>query len=79
MTFGNRTLAIHLLRGLLGLAALVTAVRGYDAIGWPALLLVGVTFWALKGCPVCWTIGLAETIAYRFLAHAEDGHDTRRT
>ncbi len=67
MTFGNRSLAVHLVRGAVGVAAL----RGYDTVGWPALLLLGVTLWAFKGCPICWTIGLAETVAFKVLA-AED-------
>jgi hypothetical protein len=30
-----------------------------------SLLLLPVALWALKGCPVCWTIGLIETLTAR--------------
>ena len=73
MTFGSRSLGVHLVRGIVGGAALVAALRGYDLIGWPALTLVGVTLWAFRGCPICWTIGLAETIAFKLLAAADPG------
>lgn len=70
-TFGNSTLLLHLARGILGFGALVLALKGYDIYGWPALLLLAVSLWALKGCPVCWTIGLFETVAFKILALAE--------
>jgi len=63
MTFGNGSVVVHLARGGLGLGALIVALRGYDIVGWPALLLIGVSIWALKGRPICWTIGLFETVA----------------
>ena len=71
MTFGNRTLSIHLVRGVLGMAAFVAAFRGYDQIGWPALLLLAPSLWLFKGCPMCWTVGLFETAAYRIFASTE--------
>ena len=75
MTFGNRSLVVHLARGLIGVIALVVALRGYDAIGWPALLVAGVTIWAFKGCPMCWTVGLIETIAFSVLSRADVDRD----
>lgn len=72
MTFGNRSLVVHLVRGIVGALALFAALRGYDAVGWPALLLVGVTLWAFKGCPICWTIGLVETVAFKILTAHDD-------
>lgn len=71
MTYGNRSLRMHLVRGVVGVAALVAALRGYDLIGWPALILVGVTVWMLKGCPICWTIGLFESLAFKVHARSE--------
>ena len=61
--FGNRTVGLHLLRGLAGAAALATAV--WVGSIWLALWLVPATLWAWKGCPTCWTIGLIETLARR--------------
>jgi len=71
MIFGSRSLVTHLGRGFLGMAALVAGLRGYDVLGWPSLLLLGVSLWALRGCPVCWMIGLFETIAFKVLGSAE--------
>ncbi|WP_425228470.1 hypothetical protein [Sphingomonas sp.] len=71
MTFGNRSLTVHLARGIIGTVALIAALRGYDMIGWPALLLAGVTVWAFKGCPMCWTVGLIETAAFKILRCAD--------
>jgi fatty acid desaturase len=61
MIFGNRTLGLHLLRGAAGLAALYLWLFG--AFGWPSPLLGGLAIWMLKGCPMCWTVGLFETLA----------------
>ena len=41
MIFGNRTLAVHLLRGAAGFAALYVALRLIGTSGWPSLLLAG--------------------------------------
>ena len=71
MTFGDRSILRHLTRGFLGFGALALALKGYDLIGWPALLLLPITVWMLKGCPFCWSIGLAESIAFKFLRSSE--------
>lgn len=76
MTYGNKSIVLHLARGAIGAGALVLALRGYDRFGWPALLLVGVTLWMLKGCPICWTIGLFETIAFKVFERADDSKPT---
>ena len=76
MAFGNRSLAIHIVRGVLGFGSLVLALKGYDVVGWPALLLMGVSIWALKGCPICWTIGLFETLAAKILRSADPALDS---
>ena len=75
MAFGNRSLAIHVIRGVLGFGTLVLALKGYDIVGWPALLLMIVSVWALKGCPICWTIGLFETLAAKVLMSVDPAID----
>ena len=72
MTFGNRSLGVHVVRGVLGFGSLVLALQGFNAVGWPALALLGVSIWALKGCPICWTIGLFETLAAKVFASADE-------
>ena len=69
LRFGNRSLAIHLLRGVLGLSALLGSLWGAVNLGWPALLLLPVGLWLLKGCPMCWTQVLFETLAWRAARH----------
>ena len=71
MTFGNKSILVHLLRGILGLGSLLIALKGYDLVGWPALLLLPVALWMLKGCPLCWSIGLVESVAFKFLQSTE--------
>jgi hypothetical protein len=74
MIFGNRTLGIHLLRGAAGLAALYVFFR-LGAFGWPSPLLGGLAIWMLKGCPMCWTVGLFETLAQTvFSAEEAESH-----
>ena len=60
--FASRSLAIHLVRGAVGmtsfaLAAVLAAERPLVALALVPLALV-----ALRGCPACWTIGLVETV-----------------
>ena len=73
MTFGSTSLTAHLGRGAIGAAALVAALKGYDVVGAPALLGLGVTLWMFRGCPMCWTIGLLETVAMKVLRGREAG------
>ena len=63
--FGSKTLLQHILRGLIGLAALVAAIvlaRHGDAmsmIGAAVLVMVALIAW--RGCPLCWLTGLFST------------------
>ena len=52
---------VHVARGLLGLAAFVTAFATLGSVGPPALLLLPVAVLAWRGCPTCWMLGLIET------------------
>ena len=64
--FASKSLAEHLFRGLAGLLAIATAVvmartPGIAATsGSVALALLGL--FLLRGCPVCWTVGLGQII-----------------
>ncbi|MBI3401558.1 MAG: hypothetical protein HY048_09080 [Acidobacteria bacterium] len=62
MIFGSRTVVAHLIKGvtaatLLSWAYLYQSSEPAFAIG--ALVLAIV---AMRGCPMCWLIGLIETI-----------------
>lgn len=64
--FESKTLLRHIVRGLIGLAAIVAAValtrRADDVmsmIGAGILVVVALVAW--RGCPMCWLAGLFTT------------------
>lgn len=63
MIFGNRSLAMHLLRGAAGGSALWVSLSTVDKTWLPSLLLMPMALWMFKGCPMCWTVGLFESLA----------------
>ena len=71
--FASRSVAVHLARGALGLGALVAAALAAPRAPWLALPLLPLALLALRGCPLCWTVGLVETIA----AKARGSHARR--
>jgi hypothetical protein len=62
VVFGNRTIALHILRGVLGVAALYGSLSTMNHTIWPSIVLLPAALYLLKGCPMCWTMGLIETI-----------------
>ena len=64
--FGSRTLIEHLVRGIVGIAALGAAIYlaqrpgAASLIGSVVLALVALIAW--RGCPMCWLTGLIETL-----------------
>jgi hypothetical protein len=60
--FSSSSLALHLGRGALGLSLFGMAL--HFAVAAPILsVLFGIgAFAALRGCPICWLMGLIETI-----------------
>lgn len=62
--FASRSLIGHLLRGATGIALLTWAVRQQSHVVLSLAAGMGAML-ALRGCPVCWTIGLIETIGQR--------------
>ena len=71
MVFGNRTISLHLLRGILGLAALYGSFSTMNETIWPSIILLPAALFLLKGCPMCWTMGLIETIVMAVHKHNE--------
>lgn len=61
--YASATLTRHLLRGAAGFGAVAGAVLLLPVLGPFSLLLVPAGLWALRGCPMCWTIGLAQTLS----------------
>jgi len=59
----SRSVAEHLLRGVLGLILAGVAIVLCSVVGPVALLLLPLTAVAWRGCPTCWTVGLLGTLA----------------
>lgn len=64
--FASQSLAGHLLRGAAAAALLYWAVVHQQTQPGLALLAGAGALVALRGCPVCWTIGLFETLGQQF-------------
>ncbi len=68
--FASKTIPGHLLRGVIGIVAVIAAIAvAGGSIGrlppLVALPLLGLALWMFRGCPTCWAIGLVETAACR--------------
>jgi hypothetical protein len=66
--FGSRTVTRHFLRG--GIAASLLAFAVLNELSSPPLTIaaVGLAVFFMRGCPMCWTVGLFETIVMRLKA-----------
>lgn len=63
--FASQTVTRHLLRGAAGLLLLLLAIGQFDTHPVVAVAAAGAAVVALRGCPMCWTVGLIETVARR--------------
>jgi hypothetical protein len=66
--FSSRSIAGHLLRGAAAFALLAAALRHQASHPVAAAAAGLLALAALRGCPVCWGIGLAETVSQRIAA-----------
>ena len=73
--FAGTSLARHAARGAIGFGLLGSAFALAPSIGPATLLLAPAGLLALRGCPMCWTVGLVETVATGRSQHtcAHDG------
>ncbi|TXC96850.1 hypothetical protein [Streptomyces sp. ISID311] len=62
-SFASSTIPRHLARGVLGFGALIGAVALLPVLGPASLLLAPAGAITLRGCPMCWAIGLAQTVS----------------
>jgi hypothetical protein len=65
VTFGSRSLGVHLLRGALGGAGILAAVHWGGPQPWLLVVLLPLVLLTLRGCPSCWLVGLCETVTAR--------------
>ena len=61
----SSSVSVHLLRGAAAIALLVASVllSSYGLV-WSAMAAIGAVV-LLRGCPICWLIGLFETLKNR--------------
>jgi hypothetical protein len=63
--FASKTIAAHIVRGVIA-AALVTWALLHQSSDLTFAVAAGVlAVVAMRGCPLCWTVGLCETIGER--------------
>lgn len=63
--FASQTLTGHLLRGAVAIGLLYAAISQQHAYPVWAMVSGILALVVMRGCPVCWTVGLVETIALR--------------
>lgn len=61
--FASASVPRHLARGAAGFGSLAASVLLIPVTGPVSLLLAPVGLLALRGCPLCWTVGLAQTLS----------------
>ncbi|TXS44820.1 hypothetical protein [Streptomyces sp. t39] len=71
--FASSSLPRHLVRGVIGFGGLIGSVALLPLAGPVGLLLLPVGLLALRGCPVCWAVGLMQTVSRGRLRRACDG------
>jgi len=59
------------LKGLIGFASLYVCLNTVRHQVWPSLVLLPIVVYLFKGCFMCWTIGLIETIVMTVHKHNE--------
>ena len=61
--FGSASLGAHLMRGAAAAALFAGAIVEQTAHPWLSLGAGVTALVALRGCPMCWTVGLVETLS----------------
>ena len=61
--FGSALPGAHLMRGAAAAALLAFAIVQQTAHPWASLSAGVAALVALRGCPMCWTVGLIETLS----------------
>ncbi|MGW4695094.1 hypothetical protein ACWEO1_22255 [Kitasatospora cineracea] len=61
--YASATLPRHLLRGAVGFGAVAAGFGLLPVFGPVVLLAVPVGLVALRGCPLCWTVGLFQLLS----------------
>lgn len=73
-SYASKSLPVHLARGFAGFGLIATSIALAPVVGWISLLALPLGVLALRGCPTCWAIGLAQTLSRgRLERTCEDG------
>jgi hypothetical protein len=64
-TFASNSLAEHIIRGVVGIGTLLYAIKISPTHPLASMGLGIAMLLAFRGCPICWTIGLVETVILR--------------
>lgn len=59
--FKSRSVAMHLAKGIAGFGFLYLVLHFGPELGWWTLAPAAAALVCLRGCPMCWTVGLIET------------------
>ena len=65
MIFKSPTVCFHIIRGILGFGFLAIALQYASVLGWWTLVPGIAALVCLGGCPMCWIVGLIETVLRR--------------
>lgn len=52
----------QVIRGIIGVALIAAAALAYNSSVPVSVILVALSFFALKGCPVCWLIDTCDVV-----------------
>ena len=63
--FASRTVGAHLLRGVIAAVLIAWALASGSSNPALAIAALALAVVAMRGCPMCWTLGLVETIGQR--------------
>ncbi|HYD18327.1 MAG TPA: hypothetical protein VEF76_07605 [Patescibacteria group bacterium] len=59
------TIRTQLLRGAIAAAALIAAYFAYAQMPLLSYALIGVSLFAMRGCPACWVAGMCDAVRAR--------------
>jgi hypothetical protein len=63
--FGSTSIAAHLTRGVIAAALIAWAVIDQSSNPAFAVIAIALAIVAMRGCPMCWVLGLVETVGNR--------------
>jgi len=63
--FASRSIAAHLTRGVVAAALIAWAVLHQSSNPAFAVIAIVLAVAAMRGCPMCWALGLVETLGNR--------------